>query len=104
MSTTLEIAVSAGTLKKSKALLDNDQIQKIDDETFYVAGSKEGEIYEVGVHKIHGFVCNKTNASEPNEKGSLCMGWKNSRTPKICKHCYAVILFKKQEDKENSRN
>ena len=70
MSTTLEIEVSAGTLKKSKALLDNDQIQKIDDETFYVAGSKEGEIYEIGVHKIHGFVCNKTNASEPNEKGS----------------------------------
>ena len=93
----MEIQVSAGTEKKSQSLLKKDQIQKIDDETFYVAGSKDGEIYKIDSHEIHGFVCNKTNASDPNEKGSLCMGWKNSRTPKICKHCYAVILFKKQE-------
>lgn len=96
MSNIMDIQVSAGTLKKSQKLVDDDQIQQIGD-TFFVAGSRAGEIYQVDLDKIHGFVCRKTNANEPNEKGSLCMGWKNSRAPKICKHSYAVILKKREE-------
>ena len=92
-----QIQVSAGTLKKSQKLVDDDQIQQIG-ETYFVAGSRAGEIYQIDVDKIHGFVCRKTNSNEQNEKGSLCMGWKNSRAPKICKHCYAVILYKKREE------
>ena len=102
MSNKMDIQVSEGTLKKSQKLVDDDQIQDMGDfgieNCYQVKGSKAGEIYQIELDKIHGFVCRKTNASEPNEKGNLCMGWKNSRAPKICKHCYAVILYKKREE------
>ena len=98
MSNIMDIQVSEGTLKKSQKLVDDDQIQDMGDDVYLVAGSRAGEIYQIELDKIHGFVCRKTNASEPNEKGNLCMGWKNSRAPKICKHCYAVILYKKREE------
>jgi len=91
----LQIPISEGVMKKSKKLVKDDKIQEVDG-SYFVAGSKEGEIYQIDVDEVHGLVCRKTNASEPNEKGSLCMGWKNSHAPKICSHCYAVLLYKNQ--------
>ena len=99
MSTLEQIQVSEGTLKKSTKIVKDDKIQEIEG-TYFVAGSKEGEIYQVDFDKIHGLVCRKTNAENPQDKGSLCMGWKNSHSPKICKHSYAVILYKRAKGEE----
>ena len=88
MSILETITVSAGTQSKANKIIKDDKIQELDG-TYFVAGSKEGEIYQVDIDKIHGLVCRKTNSENQNDKGSLCMGWKNSRAPKICKHSYA---------------
>ncbi len=93
------ITVSESTEKKSAKLVKDDQIQELDG-SYFVAGTKEGEIYQVDIDKIHGLVCRKTNADNPQDKGNLCMGWKNSHTPKICKHSYAVILYRKIQEEE----
>lgn len=99
MSTIQQIKVSESTEKKSAKIVKDDKIQELDG-TYFVAGTKEGDIYQVDYDKMHGLVCRKTNTKEPNEKGALCMGWKNSHSPKICKHSYAVILYKKAKGEE----
>ena len=91
--------VSEGTRKNAEKLVKNDKITDLGENMYLVAGSKAGDIYEIESDKNHGFVCRKTNTDNPNEKGSLCMGWKNSHLPKYCKHCIAVILYQKGQSK-----
>lgn len=105
----MEIQVNAGMEARAQKLLKDDLIQEIDQENYVVLGSK-GNRYNVQFDEKHGLVCKlfentdednseSWNKAESKSKYKLCPSWKMSTNPKICKHCFAVVLFKRQGEK-----
>ena len=95
-------------MKKAEKIVEEGKIQQLDDTTWNVAGTNEGEIYEVSLadkeyQNQYDLVCKKVSTKinsietkNVEQKSDLCIGWKFHRD---CKHCQAVRLFRKDNQK-----
>lgn len=94
---------SDAVIKRAEKIVAEDKVQEIDTKNYRVLGST-GIVYDIEYDERHGLICK--NYEEQNEHGlvdkyKLCPAWRMSHNPKICKHCWAVILFKQNQEKKN---
>ena len=74
------MSLAESTIKKAKTIVELNQVQQIDNNSFLVQGSK-GDLYEV-TKEAENLTCYKGN--------NVCLGWKYAHD---CKHCQAVRIF-----------
>ena len=77
--------VSTSTIQKAKAKVARGEVQRMDDNTFLVAGSSD--VYEVTTIE-NGWYCKNTT------KNDACMGWKFNK--RACRHTQAVLIYLKK--------
>ena len=86
------MSLSEQQIKNAQKLVDNNQVQKIDDQHWLVSGSK-GHIYYIDTESDEIYTC----WLDPKEK-KLCKGWQFcTGSIKECKHVEAVRIYEKEE-------